>query len=77
MTCTPTCVHPAPAQAHCPTALCHQTFNSPSGFDRHRRGGLCLRPAEVGMVIDDRGVWRMPISDADRVRLAARRGGAT
>jgi hypothetical protein len=28
--------------SHCPT--CHETFTSPSGFDRHRYYGKCLDP---------------------------------
>lgn len=43
------------AAAHC--SGCHETFTSASTFDRHRRGGKCLNPAELGMVRADRA-WR-------------------
>lgn len=40
-------------RAHCP--VCHETFNSDSAADKHRRGAFgvdrrCLPPAEVGLV---------------------------
>lgn len=63
--CGSACVDPTPAQAHC--RGCHRTFGSVSGFDRHRRGGACLDPAGLGMV-ETRGVWRTPMSDAARSR---------
>lgn len=31
--------------AHC--TVCHETFTSPTGFDRHRRYGKCLDPARL------------------------------
>lgn len=34
--------------SHC--GACHETFTSVGGFDRHRKGGRCADPAEVGMV---------------------------
>lgn len=48
------------AAAHC--AACHHTFTSAGGFDRHRRGGNCLNPADIGMVSADRKWpgWSMP-----------------
>lgn len=63
------CCPPAPpvsgAQAHCST--CHETFGGVRGFDLHRRGGVCNPPASVGLADRD-GVWRSPMSDADRER---------
>lgn len=50
-----------PAQAHC--SVCHRTFGSVSGFDRHRRNGECIDPTTVGLVARD-GVWRRPATDA-------------
>lgn len=46
--------------AHC--AGCHETFTSVSGFEKHRRGGQCLTPAEVGLVPADRKWpgWALP-----------------
>lgn len=46
------------AACHC--SGCHETFSSVSGFDRHRRGGECLKPAEIGLVRDGRGSWSFP-----------------
>lgn len=35
---------------HCGGAAgCHQTFTGESTFRRHRRNGVCLDPAELGM----------------------------
>lgn len=77
MTCTPTCVAPTPNQAHCGSG-CHVTWSGVTGFDRHRRDGRCLTPDEIGYVVDSRGVYRAPITDAKRAQLAAlrRRGDA-
>ena len=69
MSCVPTCVRPTPAQAHCAAADCHRTFGSVTGFDRHRRDGACVDPATLGMS-ETGGVWRIPVPEADRARLA-------
>ena len=70
MTCTTTCVQPTPSQAHC--AVCHETFGSVSGFDRHRRGGECVDPATIkGIHRTPAGVWRY---DGGENRAAAHRG---
>jgi hypothetical protein len=34
--------------AHC--GACHHTFTGIGPFDRHRRDGTCLNPADVGLV---------------------------
>ncbi|MCW2768527.1 MAG: hypothetical protein JWO11_4486 [Nocardioides sp.] len=62
MTCTVGCLKPTPSQAHC--SACHRTFGSVTGFDRHRRGGVCANPATLMppshvMHRDRNGVWRM------------------
>lgn len=46
--------------AHCFT--CHHTFNTVSGFDKHRnyKTGGCEWPPVVGLHTDERGVWRQP-----------------
>lgn len=75
MSCTSTCVRPTPSQAHCAAGSCHRTFGSVSAFDRHRRGGECLHPEEVGMQERD-GVWRNPLDERQRERLAALNPGA-
>lgn len=67
MVCTDGCLRPTPAQAHC--GACHVTFGGVRGFDLHRRGGLCAIP--TGMRLDCRGVWRTPMSDEARARLAS------
>lgn len=41
-----------------------------------KKGGEMVHPASVGLVQDDRGVWRAPISDEQRASLAALREGA-
>ena len=69
MSCTRECRKPAPSQAHC--ATCHRTFGAVGGFDRHRRHGECLDPTTLGMVDRGGGVWRTPMSDEYRERLAA------
>lgn len=80
------CRNPTEAQCHC--ALCHQTFGTLEDFDGHlirqpRSVSLtgCRTPVSLGLVQDDRLVWRTPAglarrnADADRLaaRLAARR----
>jgi hypothetical protein len=34
--------------AHC-AAACHRSFSGVTNFDRHRRNGACLNPANIGM----------------------------
>lgn len=77
MSCTPTCIAPSPSNAHCAAEGCHVTFGGVGGFDRHRRDGECLTPAKIGYTADSRGVYRAPLSDTDRERLAAMRGRNT
>jgi hypothetical protein len=45
-------------QCHC--AACHETFSTPSNFDRHRRDFQCINPAQVGLVRSGFGPWKMP-----------------
>ena len=50
--------------AHC--GACHVTLSSVTAFDRHRRGGECHDPTEVGLVRIDRAgyhVWGWPSRD--------------
>lgn len=61
MTCRPTCIQPSPSNAHC--GACHHTFGSVTGFDRHRRGGECLKARDLRMVADRNGIWRFPAPD--------------
>lgn len=70
MRCLTICRRPTPTQCHCPT--CHRTFGGPHGFTRHRRGGICLDPAEYGYVLV-KGVWRQPMSEADLARRMEKR----
>lgn len=66
--------------AHCGgTRGCHQTFTSPRGFDRHRRDGACVNPAEAGLVAIDRvgyTAWGYPADEDDLARLRALRTAA-
>ena len=48
---------------HCPA--CCETFSGQTAGDKHRVGkhGLdrhCVDPADVGLVQDQHGVWRLP-----------------
>ena len=45
-------------RAHCGT--CHETWDSVDLYDEHRRGGTCLRPAELGLVATKNGIWQRP-----------------
>lgn len=65
--CEPDCVSPTPHQAHC--TVCHKTFGGIRLFDRHRKDGVCLDPAGLGMVLTEKGVWRVPMSDEDREKM--------
>lgn len=58
--------------AHC--TVCHETFGSVRGFDRHRSNGTCLDPAGIGMERLDRGGWTRwitPMDDAARAHFEA------
>jgi hypothetical protein len=52
--------------AHC-AADCHRTFTTVRNFDRHRRDGRCLHPADVGLVPRERAgyvAFGLPASEA-------------
>ena len=74
---------PTPSQAGC--SVCSRLFGGVSGFDDHRafddhRNRVCLDPAEIGYIQDERGVWRRPMDQEkvamfkERVRGARGRG---
>jgi hypothetical protein len=69
--CGQSCVRPSPAQAHC--AGCHRTFGGVTGFDAHRRAGVCVDPVGLGYA-ERAGVWRVPIDGAGLERMRALRG---
>lgn len=60
-------------------AGCGNVFTSVTGFDRHQRlrpaaeggGVICLDPAELGMVRDGAGRWKMPASQSKLDHIAA------
>lgn len=70
--CTPECIAPTPAQAHCGSG-CHRTFRSVSGFDQHRNNGKCVDPTTIGMVTNEKGVWSTPMPPEEKARLVALR----
>lgn len=45
-------------KSHCPN--CCENFSTVGNFDKHRRGGVCVPPAEAGLNLNKRGVWTMP-----------------
>lgn len=58
------------SRSHCPD--CHETFNSESAADRHRKGSFadgsrrCVPPAEARLVAAEHSwglCWQMPGSD--------------
>lgn len=53
--------------AHC--TGCHRTFKGVSGFDRHRVGGKCLVPMDLGMECSEKGFWFSPMSETARSKL--------
>ena len=55
--------------SHC--GGCHETFGALSIFDKHRRDGRCLPPAE-GLVQDGEGVWCTTEGLANREALGIR-----
>lgn len=63
-------------RAHC--SACHETFNSPSLFDRHRTGHSCRSASTLGLE-NVAGVWmppKRPLDAAARDRIARLRGVA-
>jgi hypothetical protein len=66
---------PTRTQAKCGT--CRRIFGGVTGFDRHRRNGLCVDPVTFGYV-ERGGVWRKPTDGpAIERRRAARPAAAT
>lgn len=51
--------------AHC--SVCHESFSTVANFDRHRTydaygDRACLRPTDVGLVLNGRSHWSQPPS---------------
>jgi len=44
--------------AHC--TGCHRTFKSVWGFDKHRVGIICKHPMDLGMEMNEKGIWVKP-----------------
>lgn len=55
------------AWAHC--ATCHRTFGAVTGFDRHRRRGVCVDPETIPELVLRNGVWRKAMSASSRRQL--------
>lgn len=60
----------------CHCSLCHMTFMSVGGFDKHRIGPVdnahCRTPDELreaGLEPNEAGHWRRPMSDEARARI--------
>lgn len=47
--------------AHC--TVCCVTFGGLSGFDRHRKNGVCLRPETIGLTLSQYGYWVRKMED--------------
>jgi hypothetical protein len=56
--------------SQCLCSVCGEKFSGVGGFDKHRKDFRCQPPEAVGLVLDERGVWRAPITDAQREKLA-------
>lgn len=61
---------PTPFQAGC--SVCSRLFGGVTGFDEHRKAGVCQDPGELGYVEDDRGVWRKPM-EQEKIALFKQR----
>jgi hypothetical protein len=71
--CTPGCTHPRPGlnTKMCICTVCHEAFGVPANFDRHRKDGWCLNPAEIGLTRDEYGYWRVTMDTDVRDALRA------
>ena len=49
------------ATCHC--MGCHRTFGSIGAFDKHRIGCKCADPESIGMKMDGKWVWRVPMDE--------------
>lgn len=45
---------------HCLCSACGRYFGGVNGFERHRVKFLCVDPATLGLVLNDRGYWVRP-----------------
>ena len=48
---------------------CDRVFTSLTGFDAHRLGGKCNAPEERGLVLNDKGMWKIPMTAKAEARL--------
>lgn len=63
----------------CHCSGCHATFSNIDVFDRHRRGGECLRPATVGLAPSGRSYecWGRPDNRPHPFSLAVSANGGS
>ena len=54
-------------RCHC--TGCHRTFHSVGGFDKHRKNFKCLDPIDLGMEMDEKGIWSTKMSETLKNRL--------
>ena len=58
-----------PKGRECLCRGCDRVFTSLTGFDAHRLGGKCHDPDTRGLLMDDRGRWKMPMDEKAEARL--------
>lgn len=57
---SPACTTDWPAGRKCHCAGCCHSFSTVGNFDKHRRAGACVPPADAGLVQNKRGLWTAP-----------------
>jgi len=60
--------------SQCPT--CDRVFSTVANFDKHRKDGRCIYPEDVGLSLNEKGIWRTPMSNNDAKRLKSIRDKA-
>ena len=48
---------------------CGEYFSTVQGFERHRAGGVCRNPADLGQVLSPTGFWKRPVTAKGRQYL--------
>lgn len=61
------------SRSHCGAKGCHLTFSSVSTFDAHRKNGVCLDPASVGLVLRTEPGFEYWTTETDEAKIMALR----
>jgi len=53
--------------SQCPT--CDRVFSTVANFDKHSKDGRCIYPEDVGLSLNEKGIWRKKMTAEQEMRI--------